>query len=124
MNINWIGLLVFLAIVILMMLVRRAGQIPADRAQELLRSGAALVDVRTAGEFSGGHLQKAINIPLSDVEAAVPRRFPDREEPILLHCQSGMRSGAAQRKLRALGYANAFNLGSYARAMRITDDRG
>jgi hypothetical protein len=34
-----------------------------------------------------------------------------------------MRSGAAKAKLKNLGYANAFNLGSYARAARIVSAR-
>jgi rhodanese-related sulfurtransferase len=38
---------------------------------------------------------------------------------LLLHCQSGARSGAAKKKLIALGCPNVFNMGSYARAERI-----
>jgi hypothetical protein len=34
-----------------------------------------------------------------------------------------MRSGVARKRLRALGYANAFNLGSYARAAQIVNKR-
>jgi rhodanese-related sulfurtransferase len=42
---------------------------------------------------------------------------------ILLHCQSGMRSGVAKKKLNALGYSNAYNLGSYGRAAEIVGKR-
>jgi rhodanese-related sulfurtransferase len=38
---------------------------------------------------------------------------------LLLHCLSGMRSGMAKQKLKSLGYANVFNLGSLARARKI-----
>jgi rhodanese-related sulfurtransferase len=38
---------------------------------------------------------------------------------LLLHCHSGMRSGMARKKLVALGYTHAFNLGSYSRAVQI-----
>ena len=34
-----------------------------------------------------------------------------------------MRSGAAKSKLNGLGYANAFNLGSYARAAQIVNGK-
>jgi rhodanese-related sulfurtransferase len=38
---------------------------------------------------------------------------------LLVHCQSGMRSGEARKKLIAMGYPNVHNLGSYARAVSI-----
>lgn len=116
---NWIGLLVFLAAMTVMLLLRRAGQISAAEAHELLRTGALVVDVRTQDEFASGHLPKAINIPLDKIQTVLPGRFPDRDKTILLHCASGARSGAARRKLKALGYTKAFNLGSYARAKQI-----
>ena len=47
------------------------------------------------------------------------RRIKDKNQVLLLHCQSGARSGVAKKKLIALGCPNAFNLGSYARAARI-----
>ena len=78
-----------------------------------------MIDVRTAGEFSSGHLTNAINIPLDEIATAVPQRVKDKSQVLLLHCASGMRSGMAQKKLKALGYTNAFNLGSYGRAESI-----
>jgi rhodanese-related sulfurtransferase len=47
----------------------------------------------------------------------------DKNRALLLHCQSGMRSGVARKKLKALGYPNAFNLGSYRRAEEIVKSR-
>jgi rhodanese-related sulfurtransferase len=82
-----------------------------------------LIDVRTAAEFSGGHLPRAINIPLAEIEELTPRRVKDKERVLLLHCQSGARSGAAKNLLRNMGYANAYNLGSYGRAARIVNGR-
>jgi rhodanese-related sulfurtransferase len=43
----------------------------------------------------------------------------DKNQVLLLHCQSGMRSGVASKRLKRLGYAKAFNLGSYSRAARL-----
>jgi rhodanese-related sulfurtransferase len=80
-----------------------------------------VIDVRSAGEYSSGHLPRAINLPLDDIEVSLPRRVRDKNQALLLHCQSGMRSGVAKKKLKALGYANAFNLGSYGRAAQIVD---
>ena len=55
---------------------------------------------------------QAINIPLDEIEAGAPKRLKDKNQTLLLHCASGMRSGMAQRKLTGLGYTNVFNLGS------------
>jgi phage shock protein E len=84
-----------------------------------LKDGALLVDVRTPSEFNSGHLRDAINLPLDQIEVKLPRRAKDKNQAVLLHCQSVMRSGIATKKLESLVYANLFNLGSYGRAARI-----
>ena len=99
--------------------LRRPGQIPVKDAHEYLRKGAILVDARTPAEFNARHLPNAINIPVDEIETALPARFADRKRLILLHCNSGRRSAVAKTKLNANGYVNAYNLGSYTRAERI-----
>lgn len=84
-----------------------------------MKLGALVIDVRSPGEFQAGHLPKALNIPLDEIETALPERVKNKNQPLLLHCASGMRSGIAKNKLQRLGYANAFNLGSYGRAESI-----
>ncbi len=116
---NWIVVLIAVAVLVFPFLFKRAKQISVEDAQARLRSGALLIDVRTPGEFKEGHLEGAINLPLDQIETALPLRVTDKGQALLLHCQSGMRSGAAEKKLKALGYANAFNLGSYGRAAQI-----
>ena len=98
---------------------KRSSQISTKRAVAYLKDGALVIDVRSAAEFSSGHLPNAINLPLEEIEVALPRRVKDKNQVLLLHCQSGMRSGVAKTKLAGLGYANVFNLGSYGRAARI-----
>ena len=102
-----------------MFLLRRMGQISAKEARQQLGNGALVIDVRTPGEFASGHLPKAISMPLDEIESRIARHVPDKNKVLLLHCQSGMRSGVAKRKLRAMGYTQAFNLGSLSRAAQI-----
>jgi phage shock protein E len=90
-----------------------------QRRTGYLKSGALVIDVRSASEFSSGHLPNAINLPLGEIESSLPRRVQDKSQVLLLHCHSGMRSGVARKKLIAIGYSNAFNLGSYGRAAQI-----
>lgn len=121
--IDWIPIVVFIVVMAAYLLLKRAGQIPAKEAAEYLRNGAVVIDVRSATEFSIRHLPRAINVPLDEVEELLPRRVKDKNKVILMHCQSGMRSGAAKKKAESMGYAKAFNLGSYDRAAKIASYR-
>ncbi len=90
-------------------------------AAEYMRDGALVLDVRSAGEFTAGHLPGAVNLPLSEIETAIERKVKSKEQVVLLYCQSGVRSSEARRKLRAMGYERAFNIGSYKRAERVLE---
>lgn len=116
---NWTTVIVLVVAVAIYSIWRRTNQISPGRAAAYLKGGALVIDVRSSAEFSSGHLPNAINLPLEEIEAALPRRVKDKNQVLLLHCQSGMRSGIAKTKLAGLGYANVFNLGSFARAARI-----
>jgi len=61
-----------------------------------------IIDVRTPGEFMGGHVAGSINIPLQELQARLDevKALP---QPILLCCASGNRSGQAMQFLRSLG---------------------
>ena len=116
---NWTTTLFIAAVVAVFFLMKKSGQISAKDALEKLNAGALVIDVRSPGEFNSGHLAKAINIPVDEIETALPERVKDKDQVLLLHCASGMRSGVARGKLNGMGYANAFNLGSYGRAESI-----
>jgi phage shock protein E len=116
---NWTTTLIITAVVAVVFMLKTAGQISAKDALAHLKNGALVIDVRSPGEFNSGHLSAALNLPLDEIETALPRRVPDKNQVLLLHCQSGMRSGMAQRKLKSMGYAKVFNLGSYGRAESI-----
>jgi len=116
---NWTDYVVIAAVVLLMVVLRRAGLISARAARDYLKNGAKVIDVRTPGEYGAGHLPNVVNLPLDEIEATLPKRVQDKNTVLLLHCQSGMRSGIAKRKLKAQGYTQVFNLGSLARARKI-----
>jgi phage shock protein E len=112
-------LLIIAGIFLLLWMVKQGGQISAQAAKAHLEHGALVIDVRSPGEFQSGHLARAINIPLDEVESGVPAKVKDKNQVLLLHCLSGTRSGMARRQLRNMGYRNVFNLGSLARARNI-----
>lgn len=121
---NWVILLIVASVGAVVFMMKKAGQISAKEAVAHLKSGALVVDVRSSSEFSSGHLRNAINISLDEIETTLPRQMEDKNQVLLLHCLSGMRSGMAQRKLKSMGYANVFNLGSLARARKIAGRLG
>ncbi len=120
---NWTIACILVAFILVFYWLKHRGQISAKDAQAQLKNGALIVDVRTPAEFNSGHVPDAINYPLDEIEVKLPRRVKDKNQAILLHCQSGMRSGVAMKKLKSLGYASVFNLGSYGRAARLVRER-
>lgn len=95
-----------------------AGKQPDTRA--LAQAGAKVIDVRTPGEYKSGHVAGAVNIPVDQIGERISEVTTNRNEALLLHCQSGGRSAAAKRELEALGYKNVINLGSLANAREVT----
>jgi rhodanese-related sulfurtransferase len=118
---NWTLLLIAGAVIALLFVGKRLSFVSPEIAQSQLRSGALLVDVRSAGEYRARHLPGAVNIPLDELTASLAPRLADKNQVMLLHCLSGTRSGLARRQLKQLGYENVFNLGSYGRAQRIVN---
>jgi rhodanese-related sulfurtransferase len=71
---------------------------------------AQILDVRTAGEFAGGALTGAINLPVGDDDFDLQAARLDRARPLFLYCASGMRSRRALACLKALGFAEIGHL--------------
>lgn len=82
----------------------------ANRDVETLRAeGARIVDVRTAAEFTGAHIEGAENVPLSDIAAAASDW--DRSVPVVLYCAVGDRSDTAAEILTSMGFERVYDLG-------------
>ena len=72
--------------------------------------GSLLLDVRTAEEHRSGHVPESRNIPLHLLRE-VERQIPNRDTPLFVYCQSGVRSRQAARQLKAMGYPFVIDLG-------------
>ena len=116
---DWIVPSIVAGAFIAFILLKRMSFVSPQKARDLLQAGALVVDVREPGEFRSGHVKAAVNVPLGTLGQSLPRRVPDKNQVLLLHCLSGTRSGIARRQLADMGYRNVFNLGSYGRAKRI-----
>ena len=89
-----------------------AGPIDSTQAHALVASGATLLDVRSPGEWAGGHLPGAVLVPVDELDARLAE-IP-RDQPVVVYCASGVRSAAATRTLVASGY-EAHDLGGMSR---------
>lgn len=80
-----------------------------DYAQ-LVKNGAIILDVRSKGEYDGGHIKGSINISVNQLENNL-HRFKDKDKPIVTCCASGMRSATAKSMLKSNGYTQVYNGG-------------
>ena len=90
---------------------------PKTDYSALLQQGAMIVDVRTKGEYAGGHIKGSINIPL-DVLGNNLSKFNNKNAPIITCCASGMRSASAVSLLKSKGYTQVYNGGGWMSLQR------
>lgn len=105
-----------LAIVLLLLaglaLLPRTPRVSPEDARALVSEGALLLDVRSPQEFSGGHIEGAINIPVHQLAERIDE-IPNA--PIVLYCRSGQRSGRAAALLTGAGRDSVHDLGPMSR---------
>ncbi|PWA04949.1 rhodanese-like domain-containing protein [Flavobacterium psychrotolerans] len=70
--------------------------------QEFVAKGAVIIDVRSPGEFSGGHIKGAKNIPLDTIGSKI-NEIKKLNKPVIACCASGMRSAQATSILKQNG---------------------
>ena len=76
-----------------------------------MQKNAVLIDVRSAEEFSSGHLQGAINIPHTEIAEKISGAAAAKNTPLYLYCRSGRRVKAAMQELNKLNYSNLEDCG-------------
>lgn len=87
------------------------GLAPSVDFKQEIANGAVIVDVRTKGEYSGGHIKGSVNIPLDELES-VSKKL-SKNKMIITCCASGMRSSAAKSMLRKKGFEKVHNGGGW-----------
>ena len=78
---------------------------------ELIANGAILIDVRTPGEYANGKPNNSQNITLDKIGGEI-ENIKKLNKPVILVCQSGMRSGRATGMLKKAGI-DALNGGGW-----------
>lgn len=83
--------------------------ISVEELQKQLEKGeVTLLDVREIDEYEAGHIDQAINVPLSTLDAETLAYGKD--EPVYIICRSGNRSAKAAELLVKAGYTDVYNV--------------
>lgn len=69
-----------------------------------------LIDVRELHEWQENHIPWAIHIPKDELPMMIQEKILDKNEPIYLHCHSGVRSIYAANCLLQLGYKEVYSV--------------
>lgn len=74
------------------------------------REDAQIIDVREPAEYAAGHLPDSRNIPVGALEERISEIEKLKDSPVILLCQSGVRSSGACTKLAKLGFSKVHSL--------------
>lgn len=85
---------------------------PGTDFKAMVQNGAIIIDVRTPGEFNGGHIKGSKNIPLQGLQNGM-KSIP-KDKAIITCCASGMRSANAKSVLKSMGYTTVENGGGWS----------
>lgn len=84
---------------------------PSVDYKSLIQNGGIIIDVRTKGEYQGGHIKGSINIPLNALSDNISKLKKDKA--IITCCASGMRSASAKGILKSSGFTEVHNGGGW-----------
>lgn len=80
-----------------------ASRIEAGDLEHMIKSKCIkVIDIRRKSEFDSEHIKGAINVPLNEINMHL-EKFP-KEEPFVMHCNSGYRSMIATSILKQRGW--------------------
>ena len=84
---------------------------PAELKKRLeAGESVTLIDVRDPDEYRDGFIEPAANISRGFLEFRIGAAAADVTAPIVLYCQTGLRSMLAAKALHDMGYQNVVNL--------------
>ncbi len=86
-------------------------EISPEQAKKMQDQGNLIIDVREPDEYAAGHIEAAVNVPLSSLESGIISVAPAKDTTLLIHCQSGRRSKIAADMLVKMGYTNIYEFG-------------
>lgn len=110
-NSLFVGVLALMAIFIFVLTSEKdeITRIDVETLQNKLENEEiTLLDVRESFEYDGGHIEGAVNAPLSSLD--VNQLSYPKDEPIYVICRSGNRSAQAASQLQDAGYTKIYDV--------------
>lgn len=80
-----------------------------DLVTRLTESKPVLLDVREVEEFTAGHIEGSINVPIRTLMQNL-NLLPDLDAEVVVICKGGFRAAMAMGALQIVGYTKAFTL--------------
>ena len=83
-----------------------------EQAERLLGqyTNVQLVDVRSPQEYAEWHRKEAILIPNYEMQVKAERILKNKNDYIILYCETGTRSKKSAKTLQKMGYINVYIL--------------
>lgn len=83
-----------------------------DQAEQILRkqTNVVILDVRTAKEFSAGHITGATNLDFYGQDFEKKLLELNKDKSYLVHCASGGRSAKVRDKMTNLNFQSIYHL--------------
>jgi len=83
---------------------------PAAALQLINHKSAVVLDVREPGEYDAGHVLNSKLIPLGKLKERIGELEKYKDQPVVVVCRSGNRSGTACFILGKQGFGQVYNL--------------
>ena len=92
-------------------LTRKYKQVNVNQAVQVLnRDNVTVIDVRGNSEVSNGVIKGAKVIPVTDISKHLVELEKNKDNPFLVYCGSGTRSGHVCSTLTKNGFSDVYNL--------------
>ena len=108
---TWIFLGIFVALFLFKLQSGRRSPEEVSAMKKIVDDGGLLLDVRTPGEFSGGHIEGALNVPVGNLQSRLDE-LGSKDRAVVVYCAKGGRSARAAKMLRDKGFKEVHDLGS------------
>ncbi len=83
---------------------------PNEAVLLMNRTKLLILDVRDDAEFAAGHIHGAKHIPVAKLEERIQELVKQKNKPVLVVCQRGVRSNAACKTLAKHEFAQVSSL--------------
>ena len=91
---------------------RDASEISIEETHRFIQNGdrIVLLDIREEEERTLGYIKGDIFIPMDELDEKAETLLPEKDVPVIIYCAVGIRSLAAAKFLKKMGYTNVFSM--------------